>query len=68
MSLKAVHIAFITLSVLLAIGFGVWETWNYLESENPLQILAGILAFAAGGGLIVYGIRFLRKLKNVKMI
>ncbi|MBS4028708.1 MAG: hypothetical protein KGZ58_08720 [Ignavibacteriales bacterium] len=61
MSLKTFHIFFISLSVLTAIGFGVW-----LLNENA-PVFA-VLSFLSGIGLIVYGISFLRKLKHVSFI
>lgn len=65
MSLKAFHIFFIAMSVLLCIGFGVWEFVAYAQSGDVPQLLLGITSLLVAGGLIVYGIRFLRKLKNI---
>lgn len=65
MSLKAFHIVFIAVSALLAIGFGVWEVLRYLESGNPLVLAAAVGSFVVGAALVVYGVRFLRKLKHV---
>lgn len=65
MSLKAFHIFFITLSIMLAIGFGVWEILAFLETSDTVQLAMGIGSFAVAGGLAVYGIRFLRKLKHI---
>ncbi len=68
MSLKAFHIFFIIVSILLAIGFAAWEVNNYLLSGNVLQLLGGIVAVLAAIGLTLYGIRFMKKLKHVRMI
>ena len=68
MSLKAVHILFISLSILLAFGFGAWEIKGYTVSGDVLQLGVGILSFVVAVGLIVYGVKFLRKLKHVSMI
>ena len=68
MSLKAFHITFIALSTLLAVGFAAWELKGYAASNDMLQLIAGILSILAAAGLVLYGIRFLRKLKNVSMI
>ncbi len=68
MSLKAFHIFFIALSVLTAFGFAAWLIDGYGKSDNVLQLLGGLLSGLAGVGLIVYGIRFLRKLKNVSYL
>lgn len=60
MSLKAIHIFFIALSILLALGFGVWSIYHH-------QMLMGVLSFLIGIALVFYGIRFLRKLRHVDM-
>jgi hypothetical protein len=68
MSLKAFHIAFIIVSTVLAIGFGIWELKGYATSDDVLQLTAGIGSLLAAAGLVVYGVRFMRKLKHVSMI
>lgn len=65
MSLKAIHILFIVAATLLAFGFGGWAIYqNQLESNTTFLIL-GILSLITGVGLIVYGRRFLQKLKHI---
>ncbi len=68
MSLKAVHILFISLSILLAFGFAAWEIKGYAVSGDVLQLLLGLFSLVAAVGLIVYGVKFLRKLKHVSLI
>ena len=68
MSLKAFHIFFIVVSALLAVGFAIWEIQRYIASHNLLQLVAGIIAIGAAIGLVLYGIRFMRKLKHVSLI
>jgi len=68
MSLKAFHIVFISLSILLAFGFAAWEVNGFLATDDGMQLTAGIVSSLAGVGLILYEIRFLRKLKHVKLI
>ncbi len=68
MSLKAFHIFFIIISILLAIGFAAWEVNSYLLNGNVWQLLGGIVAVLAAIGLTLYGIRFMKKLKHVRMI
>ncbi len=65
MSLKAFHIFFIATSVLLAIGFGIWEMVAYAESGSAGQLAAAVAAFLVAGGLVAYGVRFLKKLKHI---
>ena len=65
MSLKTFHIAFIIVSATLAFGFSVWLVKMYLENNGAMYITGSAFSFLAGVGLIVYGIRFLKKLKHV---
>ncbi len=65
MSLKSFHLFFIAVSVLLAIGFGAWEVVTYVESGGAGRLVAALLSFAVAAGLIVYGVRFVRKLKHI---
>lgn len=65
MSLKAFHIFFIAVSILLAFGFGIWILMNRPVGIEALDILCGLLSFSFGGGLLLYGIRFLKKFKHV---
>lgn len=64
MSLKAVHIFFISLSILLALGFAGWELQRYAESGESLELIAGILSFGVAIGLVAYGMYFLKKVKR----
>lgn len=68
MSLKAFHIFFIAVSILLAFGFAAWEIKGFAEGGNALQLAGGILSVIVAVGLILYGIRFMKKLKHVRMI
>jgi hypothetical protein len=65
MSLKAFHIFFIAVSILLAFGFGLWEIRAYTDSGTVGRLIAGLLSFGVAVGLIIYGIHFLKKLKHV---
>jgi hypothetical protein len=58
MSLKWFHIVFITLSVLLSIGFGVWGLFNQ-------HVALGIASLAVSAGLCVYGTYFLQKARRM---
>ena len=64
MSLKAFHIFFIILSTLLAFGFGVWAVDDFGRSGSWVHLALGVGSFIASGGLVWYGVWFLRKLKH----
>jgi len=68
MSLKAFHVVFISASILLSLGFGVWEMRAWLEARATLDLVLGSLSLLAGVGLLVYGRYFLKKLRNVSYL
>lgn len=65
-SLKQFHIFFITLSVMLCFGFGVWGVNSY--SSHPhggTNLVLGLLSFLAGVVLIAYGFKVFKKLRTL---
>lgn len=68
MSLKAIHIIFITCSTLLAFGFGAWELNRYSTTQSVGDMTLGVLSLVSGVGLIWYGKYFLKKLKNISYL
>jgi uncharacterized protein (DUF2062 family) len=61
MSLKAVHLVFVSLLTALAFGCAAWA----FSAGNPFFGAGGIVA---GVLVILYGIYFLRKLKKVSYL
>ena len=61
MSLKAFHLIFVTLLTTLSFGCAAWA----FAAGKPLF---GVIGIVAGILVIVYGIYFLRKLKNVSYL
>ena len=61
MSLKAFHLIFVTAMSSLAFGCSLWR---FATGD----VLFGSLAAAGGVGVVVYGIYFLKKLKNVSFL
>ena len=68
MSLKAIHIVFITASILLGLFVGWWAWGQYTESKATADLVYAIAAGASVLGLITYGILFIRKLRNVSYL
>jgi amino acid transporter len=64
MSLKTFHIVFITLSTLLALGFGGWSFGRYRESGDGTYLALAVCAVVLGVGLIAYGTWFIRKIRT----
>ena len=61
MSLKAVHLIFVTLLTSLSFGCAAWA----FQADSTLWGVTGIVT---GILVIVYGIYFLKKLKNVSYL
>jgi hypothetical protein len=68
MSLKAFHIVFVTMSVLLAFFSGAWLLYEYTSDRASSQLFGAILSFLGGVGLIWYGKAVLRKLKHISYL
>ena len=64
MSLKAFHIFFITLSVLLCLAFGAWCLGSDYAHGRMAYAVAGVISFALGVLLVIYEVVFLRKFRN----
>ncbi len=62
MSLKAVHIAFITVATLFSACFGVWAL---LAGGGGVNLALGIVGLAGAVALPIYGAWFLKKMKKV---
>lgn len=67
MSLKAFHIFFIAVSILLALAVGVWGVYVHLQETNLSLLVLGVGSLAVGAGLIVYGVKTLPGLPNLKV-
>ena len=64
MSLKAFHLFFITVSVLLCLGFGAWSLGSDYAHERAAYAAAGWISFGLAVVLVVYELMFLRKFKD----
>jgi hypothetical protein len=63
MSLAGIHLLFITVSTLLAIGTGVWGVRSFVADGSTPGLVYGVLSLLAVPVLLVYGVRVRRKLK-----
>jgi len=68
MSLKPFHIVFVTASILLAFGFGVWSFFAYRDQGATADLVYGIGSSLAGIALVIYAKAILRKLKNISYL
>ena len=65
MSLKWFHVLFITLSIAMAIGGGVWAVNAYLATQDGGDLAIAVVLFAVAVALVVYERGFLRKAKRM---
>jgi hypothetical protein len=65
MSLKAFHLLFISLSIVLAVVFGMWAATEYQTAGSAVYLGSAIAAFAGAAGLGVYEAMFLRKCRRI---
>ncbi len=68
MSLKAFHIFFILLSILLCFGFGAWEIHARLNGGALADLVLGSLSLCGGVVLIFYFRSVLKKLKHISYL
>ncbi|MGO9243259.1 MAG: hypothetical protein ACLP0A_00395 [Verrucomicrobiia bacterium] len=65
MSLKAFHVLFIVVSILMCLGFGAWCLDSDYARGRTAYTVAGYVSFGLGLLLVLYEIRFLRKFKDL---
>ena len=65
MSLRAFHLLFIALSVMLTAFVAAWAANEYRAAHDAGYVLACVASIAAGIGLTVYGAAFQRKTKGL---
>jgi len=64
MSLRGVHILFITLSVLLAFGFAFFEANVYLQGKAVADLAASVVGALVGVALFAYGVWYVVKTRR----
>jgi len=64
-SLRAFHLLFIALSVVLTAFFAAWAFGQYRAEQGAGYALTGVASLAAGVGLAVYGVAFQKKTKRL---
>ena len=65
MSLRAFHLVFIALSVVLAVFVAAWAAGQYQLEHETQYALTGAAALAASALLVAYGARFQRRTRNL---
>ena len=65
MSLRFFHVLFIGISSLMALGLGLWSIDAWRNEGSIAWLALAVIALAGGGGLVVYGNRFLQKTRKL---
>jgi hypothetical protein len=65
MSLRAFHLFFIAMSVILAAFTAAWAAGQYRELHQAVYIATAIGSGVAGAGLAVYAAKFQRKARRL---
>ena len=65
MSLKAFHVVFIAVSILLGMFVGGWGVRQYLITNSVGSLALGLFFFASAFVLLAYGLRFLQKVEEL---
>jgi len=65
MSLRAFHLFFIAVSIILAAFCGAWAIGQYRATNGPEFIVTAVGAIAGALGLAAYGAAFQRKTRNL---
>ena len=65
MSLKAFHIFFIAISMLLGMFVGGWGVRQYLMNDSYGSLALGLFFFASAFVLLAYGLKFIEKVEEL---
>lgn len=65
MSLKAFHLLFISLSIVLSVAFGMWAMTAYRADGAMFSLVAAVTAFVGAAGLGLYEVAFVRKCRRI---
>jgi len=65
MSLRAFHLFFITLSVVLTAFFAAWAAGQYQRTREVSYVVTAVASLTSGVGLVIYGAAFQRKTRKL---
>ena len=64
MSIKAVHIFFIIMAIMISIIFGVWSL-KFAPAGDSFYQWMGVLSLIVFIVLVIYGLNFFKKLRSL---
>ncbi len=65
MSLKTVHIIFIVSATAVSFLLGLWALIRGVSDASGAMVGIGLIALVCGVGLVLYGITFWRKIREI---
>ncbi len=65
LSLKAFHIFFIAVSILLGMFVGGWGVRQYMINDSVGSLALGVFFFVSAFVLLAYGLKFIRKIEEL---
>ncbi|RMG69089.1 MAG: hypothetical protein D6715_00585 [Calditrichaeota bacterium] len=65
MSLRAIHIFFISLAMALLVGFGLWSWTNYARLHAGQYLAYVVLCVVSIVALAVYLVKFIQKTRSM---
>jgi hypothetical protein len=68
MSLKALHIIFVTASIAVSLFLGIWSYMSYQATHARTDLIYVISSGLAVIALLCYGKYFLKKLKHISYL
>ena len=66
MSLRAFHLFFISMSVVLAAFVAAWAGQQFAADRTVTSALTAVAALATGAGLAFYGAAFQKKMRRIR--
>ena len=66
MSLRIFHLVFVVASILLSLFVSVWGFWQFASEGDRTGLALGILFAVCGVGLVLYGMKVFRKLRELE--
>jgi len=65
MSLRAFHIVFVVVTIVLSLYVAVWGIQQFSEDRSAMALILAILFLATAVGLLIYGKKVFVKLRDL---
>ena len=65
MSLRAFHIVFVIVTILLSLGVALWGIREFTQERSTSALALGVLFLALSVGMMIYGKKVFVKLRDL---